>query len=150
MTLTVNVKIFLQTFMFSEPCLSRTLLGGSPRPLPWPEPSPPLCPSHQTPQHVSKNDNYVWHSNLACVRYPWMREGRSLMILHLSEVYQEKCLTNFWHLEYDFEFALSLSEFAKIKEKQKAWKVDNGLRVHEVTKSDHHLSQNCFAFRNNH
>ena len=25
------------------------------------------------------------------------------------------------------------SEFLKIKEKQKAWKVDNGLRVHEVT-----------------
>ena len=26
-----------------------------------------------------------------------------------------------------------LPEFLKIKEKQKAWKVDNGLRVHEVT-----------------
>ena len=32
--------------------------------------------------------------------------------------------------------SLSLLEFAKIKEKQKAWKVDNGLRVHEVTNSD--------------
>ena len=44
-------------------------------------------------------------------------------------------LTNIRHFEYDFEFH-SFSEFAKIKEKQKAWKVDNGLRVHEVTKSD--------------
>ena len=33
-------------------------------------------------------------------------------------------------------YMMPSTEFLKIKEKQKAWKVDNGLRVHEVTKSD--------------
>ena len=131
--------VWNHSFPFAEPCLCRTLWEGPFRCPPWPGPSPPRRPSPPTCLHVSTcviiSSSHWWWSGWFGVdcrhaykapqqSHPRGRERADdvLITFNVQRVVSITKLTMF-----------PTSEFLKIKEKQKAWKVDNGLRVHEVT-----------------
>ena len=150
-------------FLFAEPCLCRTSWEGPLRHPPWPGPSPPRRLSPPTCLHVSTcviiiviGDGLadlvlifalaeIW-SNVNWVVMTWLKMCWSHSMFkesYLSPRWPSwPCFSPSWPYfppswpYFPPRWPMTMfptSEFLKIKEKQKAWKVDNGLRVHEVT-----------------